>query len=61
MKAINHKYIIKVYEILSSTQKIIFVMEYIEGGEVFDEIKNGEDEKLTEEKSRYYNKQIITT
>ena len=60
MKAINHKYIIKVYEILSSTQKIIFVMEYIEGGELFDEIKNGEDEKLTEEKSRYYYQQIIT-
>ena len=60
MKTIEHKYIVKVYEILSSAQKIIFAMEYIEGGELFEEIKAGEDEKLTEEKSRYYFQQIIT-
>jgi 5'-AMP-activated protein kinase catalytic alpha subunit len=60
MKTINHKYIIKVYEILSSTQKIIFSMEYIEGGDLFEEIKNGKEEKLPEEKSRYYFQQIIT-
>jgi serine/threonine protein kinase len=35
-------------------------MEYIEGGDLFEEIKNGKEEKLPEEKSRYYFQQIIT-
>ena len=54
MKTINHPYIVKLYEILSSAQKIIFVMEYIQGGDLFDEIKRGKGERLTEELSRFY-------
>ena len=60
MKTINHPYIVKLYEILSSAQKIIFVMEYIQGGDLFDEIKRGKGERLTEELSRFYFQQIIT-
>lgn len=60
MKTIKHPYIVQLYEILSSAQKIIFVMEYVEGGDLFDEIKRGENERLGEEKSRYYFQQIIT-
>lgn len=38
MKTLQHDNIVKIYEILSSAQKIIFVMEYIEGGDLFDKI-----------------------
>jgi 5'-AMP-activated protein kinase catalytic alpha subunit len=60
MKTISHPFIVYLYEILSSAQKIIFVMEYIEGGDLFDEIKRGEGERLDEDSSRKYFQQIIT-
>jgi 5'-AMP-activated protein kinase catalytic alpha subunit len=36
MRMIRHPYIVKLCEVLSTQQKIILVMEYIEGGDLFD-------------------------
>ena len=38
MKIIRHPNIVKLHEILSSAQKIMFVMEFIQGGDLFDRI-----------------------
>ena len=38
MKKINHPYIVKLFEVMSTNQKILLVMEYIEGGDLFDAI-----------------------
>ena len=60
-KTLSHQNIIKVYEILSTTQKIIFVEEYISGGDLFDLIKNyNEQQRLPEDLSRTYFQQIIS-
>ncbi len=38
MKKINHPYIVKLFEVMSTNQKILLVMEYIDGGDLFDTI-----------------------
>ena len=40
MKKINHPYIVKLFEVMSTKQKILLVMEYIDGGDLFDAISN---------------------
>jgi serine/threonine protein kinase len=40
MRMIRHPYIVKLCEVLSTQQKIILVMEYIDGGDLFDYISN---------------------
>jgi serine/threonine protein kinase len=40
MKKINHPYIVKLFEVMSTNQKILLVMEYIDGGDLFDAISN---------------------
>lgn len=38
MRTIRHPFIVKLNEVLSTQQKIIIVMEYINGGDLFDKI-----------------------
>lgn len=38
MRIINHPYIVKLYEVIATQQKIMLVMEYINGGDLFDAI-----------------------
>lgn len=40
MKMINHPFIVKLYEVIATQQKIMLVMEYVEGGDLFDLISN---------------------
>ena len=57
LKIVNHKNIIKLYEILETPQKIYLVMEYCERGELFDYIVN--NKKLTEKQSCIFFQEII--
>ncbi len=38
MKKIDHPYIVKLLEFMSTNHKILLVMEYIDGGDLFDAI-----------------------
>lgn len=38
MRMINHPYIVKLYEVIATQQKIMLVMEYVDGGDLFDAI-----------------------
>jgi serine/threonine protein kinase len=38
MKIIKHPYIVKLIEVMATQQKILLVMEYLEGGDLFDTI-----------------------
>ena len=38
MKIIKHPFIVKLIEVMATQQKILLVMEYLEGGDLFDAI-----------------------
>ena len=52
LKIIRHKNIIKLYEVIETPQKIYLIMEYCEGGELFDYIVKKDN--LTERQSCYW-------
>jgi len=39
LRALNHQYVIKLYEVYESDKYIHLVFDYLEGGELFDRIK----------------------
>ena len=57
LKIVRHKNIIKLYEVIETPQKIYLIMEYCEGGELFDYIVKKQN--LTERQSCYFFHEII--
>lgn len=58
LKRFRHPHIIKLYQVLETERDIYLVMEYVEGGELFDYIvQRG---KLAEAEARAYFQQIIS-
>jgi 5'-AMP-activated protein kinase catalytic alpha subunit len=57
LNQINHINVIKVYEIYESEDNFLIIMEYCEGGELFNYIVN--NQKLTEEETAFFFYQII--
>ncbi|KAF5743883.1 CBL-interacting serine/threonine-protein kinase 9-like isoform X2 [Tripterygium wilfordii] len=57
MKLIKHPNVIKIIEVLASKRKIYIVLEFVDGGELFDKIaKRG---RLREDEARRYFQQLI--
>ncbi|XP_056160422.1 CBL-interacting serine/threonine-protein kinase 9 isoform X7 [Syzygium oleosum] len=57
MKLIKHPNVIKIFEVIASKTKIYIVLEFVDGGELFDEIaKHG---RLREDDARRYFQQLI--
>jgi serine/threonine protein kinase len=52
MRCFHHPNIIRLYEVLNSSEEIYLILEYISGGELFDLIQA--KGKLTEEETRFY-------
>lgn len=38
MRKIEHPYVVKLLEVMATAQKILLVMEYVDGGDLFDAI-----------------------
>ena len=57
LKLFNHPNIIQIYEVIETSSSFYIVMEFAQGGELFNYIV--EKEKLTEEESSFYLYQII--
>ncbi|KAI5647078.1 hypothetical protein M9H77_33083 [Catharanthus roseus] len=57
MKLIKHPNVLKLFEVMASKTKIYIVLEYVDGGELFDKIaKYG---RLKEDEARRYFQQLI--
>uniref|UniRef100_A0A7N0TMX4 Protein kinase domain-containing protein n=1 Tax=Kalanchoe fedtschenkoi TaxID=63787 RepID=A0A7N0TMX4_KALFE len=57
MKLIKHPNVVKLYEVMASKTKMYIVLEFVDGGELFDTIaKHG---RLKEEAARRYFQQLI--
>nr|DAD36141.1 TPA_asm: hypothetical protein HUJ06_006781 [Nelumbo nucifera] len=57
MKLIKHPNVIKLYEVMASKTKIYIVLEFVDGGELFDKIVN--NGRLKEDEARRYFQQLI--
>ncbi|CAN0923919.1 CBL-interacting protein kinase 5 [Linum grandiflorum] len=56
MRRVKHPNVLRIYEVMASKTKIYLVIEYAEGGELFDKIAQG---RLTEDAGREYFRQLI--
>lgn len=54
---VRHKNVVSLKEIIASKTKVFFVYELVPGGELFDKIIN--EGRFSEEKARFYIKQLI--
>ncbi|XP_004498818.1 CBL-interacting serine/threonine-protein kinase 25 [Cicer arietinum] len=57
MRLVKHPNIVNLKEVMATKTKILFVMEYIRGGELFAKVEKG---KLKEETARKYFQQLIS-
>mmetsp|Transcript_26630 Transcript_26630/g.44501 ORF Transcript_26630/g.44501 Transcript_26630/m.44501 type:complete len:693 (-) Transcript_26630:350-2428(-) len=57
MRKINHPYIAKLYVALQDTQYIYFVLELLQGGELFTHLRNRG--KLSEQTARFYAATVV--
>ena len=60
MKIVNHPYIVRLIEVLKTNRKILLLMEYMDGGDLFDAIKSEKTNYMNEDKARVYFQQIIS-
>ncbi|XP_042499441.1 CBL-interacting serine/threonine-protein kinase 24-like [Macadamia integrifolia] len=56
MKIVRHPNIVRLHEVLASRTKIYIILEFVTGGELFDEVHRG---RLPENKSRRYFQHLI--
>ncbi|XP_016573149.1 CBL-interacting serine/threonine-protein kinase 9 isoform X5 [Capsicum annuum] len=57
MKLIRHPNVVRIFEVMASKTKIYIILEYVHGGELFDEIaRHG---RLKEDEARRYFQQLI--
>ena len=57
LRVFDHPNIIKLFEVLDTTTDILVVMEFIDGGELYEMIH--QRGKIQEEEARFYFKQIL--
>ncbi|ONK72774.1 uncharacterized protein A4U43_C04F23070 [Asparagus officinalis] len=57
MKLIKHPNVVQLHEVMASKTKIYIVLEFVQGGELFDKIVN--NGKLKEDEARRYFQQLI--
>ena len=57
MRRLHHPHTLKLFEVLATKTKIYFVMEFAQGGELFDKVAKG---RFSEDLSRRYFQQLIS-
>lgn len=40
MRLLRHPYVVKLFEVMTSSRGVILVMEYVKGGDFYDKISN---------------------
>ena len=57
LKEVDHPHVVKIYEYFEDLQHIFIIMEFLEGGELFDKIK--QSQYFSEDKSRNLMKDML--
>lgn len=58
LKLLHHPHIVKVYDVIETTECIYIVMEYAKGGELFDYIVA--NKRLKDKDARHFFRQILS-
>jgi 5'-AMP-activated protein kinase catalytic alpha subunit len=58
LKQLHHPNVVQIYEIIETEQDLYLVMEFVQGGELFDEIV--QHHKLKEEQACKYFQELIS-
>lgn len=59
LKRLDHANIVKYYESYQDENHIHLVMEYVDGGELFEKIKSSDNQKLSEQNAQVYMKKLF--
>jgi SNF related kinase len=59
MKLVQHPYVVRLYEVIDTQTKLYLVLEFADGGDMYDYIMKHEG-GLQEELARKYFRQIVT-
>lgn len=59
LRSIDHPHVVKVFEYFEDAQRIFIVMEFLEGGELFDKIR--ESEYFSENNAKKIIKNLLET
>lgn len=59
MKLVQHPHVVRLYEVIDTQTKLYLILEYADGGDMYDYIMKHEG-GLSEDKARTYFKQIVT-
>jgi len=59
MKLVQHPHVVRLYEVIDTPSKLYLVLEFADGGDMYDHIMKHEG-GLGEEQARTYFRQIVT-
>lgn len=60
MKLVQHPNVVRLYEVIDTQTKLYLILEYGDGGDMYDHIMRHEGKGISEEKARHYFKQIVS-
>lgn len=60
MKLVQHPNVVRLYEVIDTQTKLYLILEYGDGGDMYDHIMKHEGQGISEAKARHYFKQIVS-
>lgn len=60
MKLVQHPNVVRLYEVIDTQTKLYLILEYGDGGDMYDHIMKYEGQGISENKARHYFKQIVS-
>jgi len=60
MKLVQHPNVVRLYEVIDTQTKLYLILEYGDGGDMYDHIMRYEGKGISEDKARHYFKQIVS-
>eukprot|EP00794_Sanderia_malayensis_P018867 gene18867-20767_t len=60
MKLVQHPNVVRLYEVVDTPTKLYLILEYGDGGDMYDHIMKHEGKGISEEKAKHYFRQIVS-
>ncbi len=60
MKLVQHPNVVRLYEVVDTPTKLYLILEFGDGGDMYDHIMKHEGKGISEEKAKHYFRQIVS-